>query len=251
MSKVREGVKYEKQYTEENVLSALEVIENEKSQRNASETVNVPHQTLQFRNSSKFTNKTTLGPTSVLTSEEESILEELERKHEAAKLLDKALNTSPAREGRIRKVWSVKQPICYTPEEALLLMVEANLTKSQYKKICQNTKHRHYFEENVGNIQSQEPSTTDTIYNRQNETTNSTADIEIENIDIMFKENGGSIQSQNPSTTYTTKNKKENKANCSFSDYIVWSKTPERKGKKRDQTTTFRVNQFQLEKIAD
>ncbi|KAF2894550.1 hypothetical protein ILUMI_11623 [Ignelater luminosus] len=34
MSKVREDVKYEKQYTEENVLLALEAIENGMSQRN-------------------------------------------------------------------------------------------------------------------------------------------------------------------------------------------------------------------------
>ncbi|KAF2879661.1 hypothetical protein ILUMI_26523 [Ignelater luminosus] len=76
MPKVREGVKYEKQYTDENVLSALEAIENVMSQRKALETFNVPHQTLQFRKNSKFTNKTTLGPSTVLTSEEESILEE-------------------------------------------------------------------------------------------------------------------------------------------------------------------------------
>ncbi|KAF2879465.1 hypothetical protein ILUMI_26712 [Ignelater luminosus] len=45
------------------------------------------------------------------------------------------------------------------------------------------------FEENVGNIQSQEFLTTDTIDNKQYETTNSTADIKIENIDIIFEEN--------------------------------------------------------------
>ncbi|KAF2884047.1 hypothetical protein ILUMI_22165 [Ignelater luminosus] len=76
MPKVREGVKYEKQYTEENVSSALEAIENRMSQRKASETFNIPRQTLQFRKSSKCTNKTTLGPSTVLTSEEKSILEE-------------------------------------------------------------------------------------------------------------------------------------------------------------------------------
>ncbi|KAF2903900.1 hypothetical protein ILUMI_02280 [Ignelater luminosus] len=51
-----------------------------------------------------------------------------ERKHEAAKLLDEALNTSPPRGGRIRKAWSEKQPICYTPEEALLPMHHGRLT---------------------------------------------------------------------------------------------------------------------------
>ncbi|KAF2887237.1 hypothetical protein ILUMI_18936 [Ignelater luminosus] len=76
MPQVREGVKCEKQYTEENVLSALEVIENGMSQRKSSEPFNVPRQTLQFRKSSKFTNKTTLRPSTVLTSEEESILKD-------------------------------------------------------------------------------------------------------------------------------------------------------------------------------
>lgn len=76
MPKTEEGAKYQKLYTEENVLAALQAIEDGMSQRLAAKTYNVPRQTLQFRLSDKFNNKTSLGPNPYLTNDEERLLEE-------------------------------------------------------------------------------------------------------------------------------------------------------------------------------
>ncbi|CAG9829492.1 unnamed protein product [Diabrotica balteata] len=76
MPKVKEGAQYEKKYAEEDVLLTLKAIENGMSQRKASQIFKVPRQTLQFRKSDKFTNKITLGPSSILNNKEEAILEE-------------------------------------------------------------------------------------------------------------------------------------------------------------------------------
>ncbi|KAI4460648.1 tc5 transposase dna-binding domain [Holotrichia oblita] len=76
MPKVQEGVKYEKKYKEEDVIQALKAIENGISQRRASQIFKVPRQTLQFRKSEKFQNNISLGPNTILTSEEEATLEE-------------------------------------------------------------------------------------------------------------------------------------------------------------------------------
>ncbi|KAI4456571.1 homeobox-like domain superfamily [Holotrichia oblita] len=76
MPKVQEGVKYENKYKEEDVIQALKAIENGISQRKASQIFEVPRQTLQFRKSEKFQNKISLGPNTILTSEEEATLEE-------------------------------------------------------------------------------------------------------------------------------------------------------------------------------
>lgn len=75
MPKVLKGDKYKKKYKEEDVIQALKAVENGMSQRKAAQIFKVPRQTLQFRKSDKF-RKTSLGPSTILTSEEEATLEE-------------------------------------------------------------------------------------------------------------------------------------------------------------------------------
>ncbi|KAI4459253.1 helix-turn-helix psq domain [Holotrichia oblita] len=75
MPEVQEGVKYENKYKEEDVIQALKAIENGISQTKASQIFKVPRQTLQFRKSEKFQNKISIGPNTILTSEEEATLE--------------------------------------------------------------------------------------------------------------------------------------------------------------------------------
>ncbi|XP_072401161.1 uncharacterized protein [Diabrotica undecimpunctata] len=75
MPKVCEGVSYRKKYKEEDIIKALESIENGMSQREASKLYQIPRATLQFRSSVRFNNKVSLGPHPVLISEEEAVLE--------------------------------------------------------------------------------------------------------------------------------------------------------------------------------
>lgn len=75
MPKVSEGASYRKEYTEEDIVKALEAIENGMAQREASKLYRIPRATLQFRSSNKFNNKVSFGPNPILTSEEEAVLE--------------------------------------------------------------------------------------------------------------------------------------------------------------------------------
>lgn len=76
MPKVKEGIKYNKKYDEEDIAKALQAIEDGMSQRHASLRYNVPRATLQFRQGVNFRNKITPGPRPVLTDEEEQTLED-------------------------------------------------------------------------------------------------------------------------------------------------------------------------------
>lgn len=76
MPKLVEGSKYTKRYSEENVQKALEAVQEDgMSVRKAGQLFGVPRATIQFRRSSQFKNKTTLGPSPILTAEEEDMLE--------------------------------------------------------------------------------------------------------------------------------------------------------------------------------
>jgi len=62
---------------------------------------------------------------------------------DAAKLFSEALEATPTREIRIRKAWGAHTKnvlVLFTPEEALSLFIEANLTKCQYIKIRSQAK---------------------------------------------------------------------------------------------------------------
>lgn len=76
MPKVTTGRKYTKKYTEEDVQNALKAISDGMGQRSAAHRFNVPRATLQFRLGSKFHDKITHGPTPVLTSKEEKLIED-------------------------------------------------------------------------------------------------------------------------------------------------------------------------------
>lgn len=76
MPKVKTNKAYEKSYSEDDVLRALESIRNGMSQRKATQEFGVPRSTLQFRVSDKFRNKTSHGPNPVLSPDEESRIEE-------------------------------------------------------------------------------------------------------------------------------------------------------------------------------
>lgn len=75
MPKVSAGAYYRKKYKEEDVVKALQSIQNGMSQREASKLYSIPRATLQFRSCEKFKNKISLGPKPILTSEEEVLLE--------------------------------------------------------------------------------------------------------------------------------------------------------------------------------
>ncbi|KAF2896436.1 hypothetical protein ILUMI_09737, partial [Ignelater luminosus] len=76
-----------------------------------------------------------------------------------------------------------------------------------------------------------------------------TADTKIENIDIIFEENVSNVQSKDPSTTDTTTNKKENQEKSSLSDYIVWPKIFETKGKKQIKRLPFVLTSSNWKKL--
>lgn len=73
MPKIVSGGKYNKKYNEETINKALEAINAGLPVREAARRFNIPRATLQFRRSNKFV-KTTLGPSPILTSDEEIIL---------------------------------------------------------------------------------------------------------------------------------------------------------------------------------
>ena len=76
MPKLVEGTKYTKRYSEENVRKALESVQTDgMSVRKAGQLFGVPRATIQFRLSNQFKNKTTLGPSPILSAEEEDTLE--------------------------------------------------------------------------------------------------------------------------------------------------------------------------------
>lgn len=62
-----------------------------------------------------------------------------EGKHEEAKLIKKAIMTTPTKSKRIKEAWSASKKatniIAYSPAEALALMIESGLTKSSYQII--------------------------------------------------------------------------------------------------------------------
>jgi hypothetical protein len=63
------------------------------------------------------------------------------------KLFSETLEATPTREIRIRKAWGAHTKnvlVLFTPEEALSLFVEANLTKSQYMKIRSQAKNEEF-----------------------------------------------------------------------------------------------------------
>ena len=69
MPKIFDGEKY----NEETITRALEAINSGLPVREAARCFNIPRATLQFRGSNKFV-KTTLGPSPILTSDDEKIL---------------------------------------------------------------------------------------------------------------------------------------------------------------------------------
>lgn len=73
MPKTTEGKKYSKSYTENDLLKALTAIESGMPKREASKLFHIPRATIQFRLSNKFV-KSSPGPPTILTSQEESIL---------------------------------------------------------------------------------------------------------------------------------------------------------------------------------
>lgn len=73
MPKIKEGAKYQKTYSQDDIRKALEAIKSGIPVREVSRRFNIPRATLQFRKSDKF-KKTGFGPPPVLTSEEEALL---------------------------------------------------------------------------------------------------------------------------------------------------------------------------------
>jgi hypothetical protein len=66
-----------------------------------------------------------------------------EGKRNVAKLKDESMNTTPRRARRIRAVWQqINVMVLYTPDEAKILLTDTKLTKSQYKKIRRQVKHK-------------------------------------------------------------------------------------------------------------
>lgn len=76
MPKVQKNKKYKKPYTEADVVRAIEAVRNGLPQRQAERDYNVPRGTLQFRMGDKFRNKTSLGPSPVLSNDEENCLKD-------------------------------------------------------------------------------------------------------------------------------------------------------------------------------
>ncbi|KAI4463240.1 tc5 transposase dna-binding domain [Holotrichia oblita] len=74
MPKIKNKLKYSKQYSEENLQKALQAVNGGMSKIKASELYNVPRSTIQFRLSNKFSNKTSHGPSPYLTEVEEDVL---------------------------------------------------------------------------------------------------------------------------------------------------------------------------------
>lgn len=105
MPKVKKDCKYEKKFSEQDVAKALEAIEGGMSERRAAETYNVNRSTLQFRRSTKFKNKTTFGPSPVLTDQEEEQLEQF--------ILNCHKKGFPTRDEDIK--WSVKKFLDQNP----------------------------------------------------------------------------------------------------------------------------------------
>ncbi|KAF9417166.1 hypothetical protein HW555_005677 [Spodoptera exigua] len=75
MPKVREGGSYAKNYTEEDIVKAIEAVRNGMPKKTASTKFGVPRPTLQFRLSSQYV-KSRPGPTTILTEDEEKIIVE-------------------------------------------------------------------------------------------------------------------------------------------------------------------------------
>lgn len=73
MPKIKTNTKYQKKYKEEDIALALAAVEGGISKKRASVQFGVPRSTLQFRMSAKFT-KVRHGPTTVLTTDEETLL---------------------------------------------------------------------------------------------------------------------------------------------------------------------------------
>ena len=73
MPKVKEGVQYKKNYSEDSLLNALQAVKNGMPKRTACKRFGVPRATLQFRLSEKF-RKVSHGPSTILTVEEEATL---------------------------------------------------------------------------------------------------------------------------------------------------------------------------------
>lgn len=73
MPKVKEGVRYNKNYTEEKLQNALNAINSGMAIRVAAKQFNVPRATLQFRKSAKFS-KSSLGPKPILNMDEEQLI---------------------------------------------------------------------------------------------------------------------------------------------------------------------------------
>lgn len=76
MPKIQKNKKYQKSYTEADVVRATEAVRNGLPQRQAERDYNVPRGTLQFRMGDKFRNKTSLGPSPVLSNDEENCLKD-------------------------------------------------------------------------------------------------------------------------------------------------------------------------------
>jgi hypothetical protein len=69
-----------------------------------------------------------------------------EGNRDAAKLNSEALDTTPTRATKIRKVWQkINVMVPYIPDEAFSLFIETKLTNSQYMEIRRQAKKERTF----------------------------------------------------------------------------------------------------------